>query len=73
MSIVSLSRRFVVSTMMLLSGRKTTLWKTWPQTCRSRPRVSLYNNTLGVTEIKKEDIKKGIAQNALQLEACLLE
>ncbi|RUP50877.1 hypothetical protein BC936DRAFT_137257 [Jimgerdemannia flammicorona] len=28
-------------------------------------------NTLSVTEIKKDDIKKGIAQNALQLEACL--
>ncbi|RUS21387.1 hypothetical protein BC938DRAFT_475421 [Jimgerdemannia flammicorona] len=28
-------------------------------------------NTLGVTEIKKDDIKKGIAQNALQLEAFL--
>jgi len=27
---------------------------------------------VGVTEIKKDDLRKGIAQNAVQLEACLV-
>jgi hypothetical protein len=28
--------------------------------------------TVGVTEIKRDDLKKGIAQNVVQLEACLV-